>query len=335
MKPNPNLDELLCSFMDGELSPRQRTEVQRMASRDPQVAQRLRQLQSCRTLLCSLPQAQAPADLLDQVRGALERRTLLAEQPVVARRSLGSWHLAFRKLVTAAAMFALLGVLGVVVYQIVAPVADNGSVSLVAGGGPATETGAGLTAVPPLTVADAGFSGRLELQTAALVQADAFLKRAIEESGLSSQVDIDTAGGKRVYQLVSTREGINRVMASLGGIWQNFHSATLRVDRPGSDIAPVVLRAVTPEQAVSIIACNSTEASVATAAGYAIVNDMAQNTPGRPILAAIDEDAGVGATLLTVPKPMEASNDKNSQTTLAPPQGQSEASLTIVLLDIR
>jgi hypothetical protein len=335
MKPNPSLDELLCSFMDGELSPRQRTEVQRMANRDPQVAQRLRQLQGCRTLLCSLPQAQAPADLLDQVRGALERRTLLAEQPAFARRSLGSWHLAFRKLATAAAMFALLGVLGVVVYQIVAPVSDSGSVPPVAEGSRSPEMRGRPTAVPVVTVADAGFSGRLELQTAALMQADALLKRAIEENGLSSRVEIDTAGGKRVYQLVSTREGINHVVASLSGIWQTFHSTTLRVDRPGNDMTPVVLGAVTPEQAVSIIACNSTEASVAAAESYAVINGMAQSSPGHSILAAIDDDAGVGATLLTVPKPIEASNDKNAQTTLAPPQGQSEASLTIVLLDIR
>ncbi len=59
MKPNPNLDELLSSFMDGELNPRQRTEVQRMAAHDPQVARRLQQLQNCRTLYTALPVAKA------------------------------------------------------------------------------------------------------------------------------------------------------------------------------------------------------------------------------------------------------------------------------------
>ena len=83
MKPNPNLDELLSSFMDGELSPRQRTEVQRMAAHDPAVARRLRQLQNCRTLFCSLPPAEAPGDMLEQIRQSLERKTLLQEQPVV------------------------------------------------------------------------------------------------------------------------------------------------------------------------------------------------------------------------------------------------------------
>ena len=54
MKSNSNIDELLCSFIDGELPPRQKTEVQRMAARDPQVSQRLRQLQNCKHLISVL-----------------------------------------------------------------------------------------------------------------------------------------------------------------------------------------------------------------------------------------------------------------------------------------
>ena len=34
MKANPQIDELLCSFIDGELSLRQQTEVQRLVARD-------------------------------------------------------------------------------------------------------------------------------------------------------------------------------------------------------------------------------------------------------------------------------------------------------------
>ncbi len=126
MKPNPNLDELLCSFMDGELSPRQRTEVQRMAAHDAQVARRLQQLQNCRSLFCALPADKAPSDLLEQIKVSLERHSLLQEQPAVRRRSIGAWQLAFRRLVAAAAVIALMGVLGVVIYQIVAPVPPGG-----------------------------------------------------------------------------------------------------------------------------------------------------------------------------------------------------------------
>ena len=93
-----------------------------MTAHDPAVARRLRQLQDCRTLFCSLPPAEAPGDMLEQIRQSLEPKTLLQEQPVVTRRTTGVIHLVFRKFVAAAAMIALLAVLGAVVYQVVAPV---------------------------------------------------------------------------------------------------------------------------------------------------------------------------------------------------------------------
>jgi len=334
MMPNPSLDELLCSFMDGELSPRQRTEVQRMAARDPDVTRRLRQLQSCRSLFSSLPPAEAPGDMLEQIKLSMERRTLLQEQPVFARRSVGAWHLVFRKFVAAAAMIALLAVLGAVVYQIVAPVASPGLPSLVAEGrGPRWP---GVNPVAPRTVvADAGFSGRLELKTVALIQADASIRRAIEDSGLAGAAEVDMIGGGRVYRLVSTREGVNRLITSLSGIWPNFDSATLHVNRLGESINAVLVEAVTPRQVASIVTSNSTQASIAAAQGYALVNGMTRRIPGSEVLAAINDDTGSTLAFMTVPKPMEAKSEGVSKTAFAPPQGDVEASLTIVLLGTR
>jgi hypothetical protein len=322
MKPNPNLDELLSSFVDGELSARQKTEVQRMAARDPEVDRRLRQLQNCKTLFSSLPPAQSPPDLLEQVRQSMERRLLLQEQPVFGRRAAGTWHLVFRKLVSAAAMIALLGILGAVVYQIVGPVSNVGM--------PPVGLGTG-----PVAVAERGVSGRLELQTAALVQAEASLRQAIEDNGLAKFVQIDTNGDRQVYRLVSTREGAHRLLASLSGIWPNFGSAALHVERPGDPTAAVLVEAVTPEQAVSIVACDSTESALRTAETYALMNGLTQNLPGRGLLAALGEDAGIASTMMTAPRPMEASNDAASRTTLAEPQGRPDTSLTIVLLGTR
>ena len=126
MKANPNIDELLCSFVDGELPARQQTELQRLVARDPEVGRRLRQLQNCRTLVSALPRAEAPGELLEQIKLAVERKTLLAEQPASGVSTAGVIHLMARRFLAAAAMIALLGVLGFVVYQIVAPVPDTG-----------------------------------------------------------------------------------------------------------------------------------------------------------------------------------------------------------------
>jgi hypothetical protein len=342
MKPNPNLDELLSSFMDGQLSPRQRTEVQRLAAHDPQVARRLRQLQNCRTLFSSLPAAKAPSDLLEQIKTSLERHTLLQEQPMARGRSFGAWQLAFRRFVSAAAVIALVGVLGVVVYQIVSPIPPRGGGSQVAQG-PSSAAQPGPMTATPILVADAGFTGRLELRTAKLAQVDTFLGRTIENSGLSSRVESTVSGNQRVYRIAGTRENVNRLVASLSGVWQNyFDSATLQVDRSETSADPVLVEAITPEQTASIVAQNSTNASIRTAADYAIMNHMARSMPGNEIRPLIRKEPVSLFAMDSILRPKETGPDNtgNPKSEIRNPkskeaQDKALVNLTIVLLNSR
>ena len=330
MKPNPNLDELLSSFMDGELSPRQRTEVQRMAAHDPGVARRLRQLQNCRTLFCSLPPAEDPGDLLEQIKQSLERKTLLQEQPASPKRAAGVVHLAFRKLVAAAAMIALVAVLGAVVYQIVAPVPGTGSLPVASPSNPSQPAPDDMgRPAPVIVVADAGFSGRLELQTEAFGSTDAFLTRTIETCGLINLAEADLATDRRVYHVVSSREGINRLVASLSGVWQGFDSVSLHVDPLEGTAEPVTIESVTPDQVAAVVAGNSAEASIETAEAYAVMNRIARNMSGGK-LPSIDGDPG--SLWDVVPMPKLTGGEEPIRTTHTPAQGMAQATLTIVLL---
>ena len=121
MKENRNIDELLNSFIDGELTARQRTEAQRLIAHDAQVAQRLRELQKCKTLVSSLPYVEAPAEMLEVVKTSLERRTLLGQQSSAFDQRAGARHLLVRKVLSAAAMIGLVAVLAAVIYTIVGP----------------------------------------------------------------------------------------------------------------------------------------------------------------------------------------------------------------------
>jgi hypothetical protein len=334
MKANPNIDELLCSFVDGELPARQQTEVQRMVARDPEISRRLRQLQNCKTLVSALPRAEAPGELLEQIKLAVERKTLLEEQPAMGVHAAGVIHLLARRFLAAAAMIALLGVLGFVVYQIVAPVPGTGIRSPVAG----IEKPLGIEPSPsgaaPTVVADSGFSGRLEIRTATVAQADAVLKRAVEQNGLSALAASDDAAGVRTYTLVSSRQGVSRLITSLQSIWQSFDSASLHIEGPGASASPVTVNAVTPEQAVSIIISRDTAASVETARNYAVLNAMAQRMPGREALAIISNDMAIAQDLATIDDKVLIAGPE-ADTTPAPPQGKANASLTIVLLHTR
>ena len=71
MKENLNIDELLNSFIDDELSPRHQTEVQRLIAHDAEVAERLAELERCKMLVGSLPRAEAPVETKNSVAEAL------------------------------------------------------------------------------------------------------------------------------------------------------------------------------------------------------------------------------------------------------------------------
>lgn len=333
MKANPQIDELLCSFIDGELPLRQQTEVQRLVARDAEVAKRLRQLQNCRNLIQALPAEQAPADMLEHVKRSLERRTLLGDRAVSTQNRAGLWHLKVRRFLAAAAMIALMGGLGAVVYQILAPVQPSGSGRLVADGTDSVPMAPEITEMPaaPILVAGEGFSGKLELRTTAVNQADSFIKRAIENNGLKGFAQSQTLVDRRVYQIECSREGLDRLVADLGTIWERFDSATLTVntDRFAD---PVVVQSVTSRQTAQIINQDSTAASAQLARSTAVLNRFAEAMPGRGILPASD-DQTMTIAAPEIPRPTMASNDPATKAIVAPPEGGVKTSLTIVLLN--
>lgn len=206
---NPNIEELLNSYIDGELTEREHTEVQRLISHDAQVAQRLRELQTSKMLVSSLPRAEAPARILDGVKASLETEILSGERAWNEELSggrVGVRHLMVRKFLAAAAMVGLVAILGGVVYTIVAPESPNN---------------------PPVEVA---FDGRLELKTDAFSTVNTFIDRAIEDKGLSNSISVENQSGKRVYSLTCGQEDLNLLLASLTDVWESCNSTTLFVD---------------------------------------------------------------------------------------------------------
>lgn len=197
-----NVEELLNSFIDGELTQRQRDEVERLIADDARIAQRLRELQKSKMLVGSLPRAEAPAEMADEIKASLEGMTLSGQRAERFDERAGARHLLVRKVLAAAAMIGLVAILSAVVYTIVAP-----------------------ESVPPA----AGFRGRLELKTSNLAAVDSFIKKAIEDNGLK----YSSPGSRRdksVYALSCSREGLNLLLADLENIWERFDSATLFVE---------------------------------------------------------------------------------------------------------
>jgi anti-sigma factor RsiW len=68
--PNEKAEELIGAYLDGELRPTERLEVERYLQSDPQAADLLAQMQSIRTALQSAPKRKLPANFSDRIIAA-------------------------------------------------------------------------------------------------------------------------------------------------------------------------------------------------------------------------------------------------------------------------
>jgi hypothetical protein len=338
MKENMDIDELLNGFIDGELTERQHTEVQRLIAHDAGVAQRLRELQSCKILVSSLPCAEAPAGMVGQIKASLERSAPIV-QPPIRIEEVGARHLFARKVAAAAAMIGLVAVLAGVIYTIVAP--ESGTERPVAVEGweqPAKKVKrvrrrpaiVAVTEKPIIrfSMAEMEFSGSLELKTRELVTVEAAINRVIEDNQLLEDVTPEEQDNKRVYALNCSREALDLLLADLGNIWKRFDTATLSVetDRLGEQI---VVDAVAAEQVAEIVKRESLEGRIELARDFAVLNKMAELSPGREVFAAIDDTK---PDLIAIPKPVLTSSEKAIKERPREPEDDQRVHLTIVVV---
>lgn len=338
MKKDANIDELLNSFLDGEATERERTEVERLIAHNAEVAKRLAELEKCRVLVGSLPYAEAPAEVLEKIKVSAEEMPVRTFETEVSEQYRGAKHLLVRQLVSVAAMVALVAVLGVVIYTILGPervgerpTAAN-DLKLPAKKIEVERGGAvqRLVAVKPTGQIMGGFRGRLELKTKALIATDASVNRAIEDSGLVQYGVSRQEVGQRVYNVAGSREAVSLFLSDLGNIWGRFDSASLLVetDQMGEQ---VVVNNVKSEQIAEILKQDSFEVRIKVAKDIAAFNRIEEQLPGKEMFAAIDYEKG---DLITIPKPVLTSSEKAITKPAGGAEAEQEVLLTIVVADV-
>lgn len=327
-----NLDELLNSFVDGELNPRERTEVERLMSHDEQISFRVQELQKYKTLLGSLPCAKAPADMTENIITAINKTSLPDQQPLRVDRRQGVRHLLFRKIVTAAAMICLIAVLAAVIYTILAP--DTATESPIAYTDWLQPTEKIKIDTPkPVLVATAEktsetvFNGRVELRTDNLAALDAFVYRTIQDNGLLDSGGSKLDANKSRYIIRTSREGLALLLADLNKVWLRFDSARLFVEANTTGALAVVEK-VTTQQIVQVANYPSFEKRVKAAKDIAFLNTMADQLPGKELFAAIDS----GKTSLVIPPPKPVLTGEMIKKPITIHHGPVQVELTIVVI---
>jgi len=318
------LDELLNAYMDGQLTERHRTEVKRLLQHDREIAARLTELRKVRSLLAAIPAAEAPHDLVENIKTKIEQRSFTRPGTDYLDKSEGARQLLWRRAISIAAIVTLAVALAAIVYNIVGPqhskeeniVSENwihkeipmpeSVTNKLAANTPADNkpsVQASATAAIQKAPLPEQFTGRLELNTVFFTGVDAFIKHALVENGITLIVLPVAQSEKGVYSLSCSRNTAELFITDLATIWDRFDSTTLLVDtgRPGED---VVVANVTAKQINQIIAQTDVAKSIQLAKDTAAFNSVTRNLTNTMLAAAAEVNS------LTIPKPVLTSGDK-------------------------
>ena len=319
------IDEWLNSFIDGELTAAEQAQVERLIADDGSIAERLRQLQRCKMLLSSLPCAEAPAEVSEGIKASVRRPAFIVRRHAVRSTQNGHRHMPARRVLAAAAMIGLAAVLAVAIYAIFSPQAGPERPLIVDNGQQPGEVEGSRPG--PGTVAALGFSGRLELKTNDVAAVSAFVKDAIEDSGVLESASPALPQERRIYTLSCGRKDLPGLLDRLETIWPELESAALFVNTEvfGEQVA---VNGVTTRQIAQVAEQHTIEKRIEVAKGLAALNDIAGRLPGRPILSAIEGGKKDLVRQWRVPKPVETGPSRKPPTR---PQDQETVRLTIIV----
>jgi hypothetical protein len=226
-KNNPEIEELLNAYMDGEASQRQQTELKRLMLHDASLLERLKLMERQKQFLNALPMETAPASLSQDVLAALERRLILND-------SSASPHMAafarLKRMMAAAAMLLLpLGLLGVIVFEIMKP-PSMGPAQYVSTNRVLNQNDS--TAVNPKEVAGVSempFKGVLTFQTNQLMTVSNYIEKMIFDQGLIDSAIPTRTADTTAYQLKASPEKVAALMDSLQDTWSRSTLVSLSI----------------------------------------------------------------------------------------------------------
>jgi len=328
MKNNSKIDKLLNGFIDDQLTQRQVTEVNRLIAHDKQIADRLKELEDCRTLLRSLPCDEAPADTMENIKAKLQKTSILQPQTADCDKRLGERDLMHRHVLAAAAMIALIAVLGAVIYTIVKPPKAVEQPIVAKDTQPTNKTAVETTTPKPVKTAIADFKGRLTVQTSNLIAVDAAIKRAIESNGLSICSTYKKEGTNAFYSLNCDQNRLILLLTDLSNVWSQFDSPALSVETTQAAV-PILIDNVGAEQFADIVKQNSFNERIRLAKDFAILNSSIKHPLDNEILFAIKDDTG---KLIPPPKPVLASGKNRIKKPIDPDEmDEGNFQLTIIV----
>ncbi|HBG26997.1 MAG: hypothetical protein A2Y10_20220 [Planctomycetes bacterium GWF2_41_51] len=316
MKDIEQLEELLNSYIDGELDERKSNEVKRLIDNDKNARLAFESLHRCRKLLGSLRPSAAPEGFCESVTRDLERNILLADTEVYQHSKKGKRRLIYRHFITAAAMIALVAALSYVVLDIFVPksarqkFADN---VLNRKPKPQVLFEQPFAQAPEQDIVVAAPKGpsvplvaKLTLITDSPVEADWLIGKALMNTALFDKTSaVDRKTGSVKYVLSCDRNSIVSLIGELNFIWPKCSDATLQIgtEQQGKFIT---INNVSARQTLDICKADNYNHRLRMASDIAMINQIAVTDVLQNYLAKQNADSD----FIVPNKPVLTSSEK-------------------------
>jgi hypothetical protein len=295
MKDMEQIEEMLNSYIDGELDERRSTEIKRLIDNDKEVFGLYDSLKRYKSLMDAVSRTPCPEGLHENITKQLERQILLADTDSYSHKA-GRRHLLIRRLMTAAAMVALGAVLSLVILDIFVPKSSRDKMMSNAMGGKTIKQvlyEKPFPDEPPpqdKKVAqkkhyDLPLVAILTLQTDKPIEVDWLVAKALNTTGLFKQTSaIDRQSGSVRYVLKCSKTSLINLLGELSFVWPQCDNAKLDI---GAEQAGkyVTIDNITAQQTMDICKADDFSVRLRMANDLAVINRTAAENIEKLYLA--------------------------------------------------
>ncbi len=319
MKDLDKTEELLNSYIDGELDDRRVTEAKRLMDHDSAIRDSYESFVKCRRLVELLPCDKAPANTFEEITHHLEREVLWNSSPGGSCKA-GRKHLFFRRFAAVTAVLFLVVGLFAIIFDIFVP--ESARKQLVANFGTERKSQIlyerpfadaepavveDIPLVPRETAVVVPLSAKLIFSTDAAIQVDMYLGKAMMNRRLLDKTTsvVRTSDGI-FYELVCDKSEIISLVSDLAILWQKCRDVQMGIETEVFDDYVMIDR-ISAADALGILRAESYSQRLRMAEDISKINAA---TPGAAIVERFYAVGGdIDLSELDLPKPVLAAAD--------------------------
>ena len=337
MKDMEQIEELLNSYIDGELDERKSNEVKRLMDNDKEIQSLYDSLKRYKSLMQTVSRLPVPEGLCENITTRLERHILLADTDIYSHKA-GRRHLMARRLMTAAAVIALAAVLSVIVFDIFVPkssrqqlltnVMRKRATKQVLYEKPFDETKQQEDKqIVPEKAADVPLVAILTLETKSPIEVDWLVAKALTTTNLFNQTAaIDRQLGSVRYVLNCNKDSLVSLLQELSFIWPQCTNTKMDIgtEQVGKYIT---INNISTQQLLEICKAENFGQRLRMANDLAVINKVTSPVVIDRLYAIADTDYD----LFKPQKPVLTSVEK-TQTASQPSGNIKNATLIIIVI---